>query len=332
MKKWELVNRNPGIPFRSMGSSGSMFVGVGDRGTVMTSTDGRKWTERNPGFAKNLYGITYGNGLFAACGYAGTLLTSPDGINWTKRDSSLSEGLWAIAHSGSLFVVMGRKGAVATSPDGKKWTAGNTGTKTEFRSVCWGNGLFVAAGSSGRIYTSPNGTKWTHQSAPTASNLYSAVFGNGMFVVGGGKGALMSSPDGKTWTKRDPGPGNYFWEGVYVGSKFVLACNRTKFDPSAPVYISSGGKAWKKIYTGSQSHLRGIAAIGSVICAAGDRRTIMYSASASLPPAPEPQHNFKITDTGITVNSTDGAVNSIEIRLKVEVEKDLDTGAIAIGT
>jgi len=69
---------------------GQSFVSVGNRGNIITSSDGISWTKRTSGTPKELYGVTSGNGLFVTVGFFGTILTSPDGITWTERTS----GTW----------------------------------------------------------------------------------------------------------------------------------------------------------------------------------------------------------------------------------------------
>ena len=46
-----------------------LFVSVGWSGTILTSSDGTSWTQRNSGTSEYLYGVTYGNGLFVTVGY-----------------------------------------------------------------------------------------------------------------------------------------------------------------------------------------------------------------------------------------------------------------------
>jgi len=48
---------------------------------------------------KNLYGVTYGNGLFVTVGDSGTILTSTDGTTWTERTSGTSSDLYGITYS-----------------------------------------------------------------------------------------------------------------------------------------------------------------------------------------------------------------------------------------
>ena len=60
---------------------GGQFVAVGDKGTIVTSTDGYNWGSPSLVATGSLYAIAYGNGVFTA---AGTLcLTSADGVAWT---------------------------------------------------------------------------------------------------------------------------------------------------------------------------------------------------------------------------------------------------------
>jgi hypothetical protein len=41
---------------------------VGYSGTILTSSDGTYWTERDSGTSEYLKGVTYGNGLFVVVG------------------------------------------------------------------------------------------------------------------------------------------------------------------------------------------------------------------------------------------------------------------------
>src|SRR5438046_1101683 len=73
----------------------SLLVAVrysGTNGTVVTSTDGVNWLQRQLETHGHLFGITYGNNQFVAVGGdllhgPGTILTSSDGTNWVQRQS-----------------------------------------------------------------------------------------------------------------------------------------------------------------------------------------------------------------------------------------------------
>jgi len=40
-------------------TSSSLYVAVGDSGTILTSSDGTTWTSRTSGTTNTLYGVTY---------------------------------------------------------------------------------------------------------------------------------------------------------------------------------------------------------------------------------------------------------------------------------
>ena len=76
-----------------------LFVTVGDKGTILTSSDGTSWTERISGSSNHLWRVTYGNGLFLTVGDRGTILTSSDGTSWTQRTSGTSKSLRGFTYS-----------------------------------------------------------------------------------------------------------------------------------------------------------------------------------------------------------------------------------------
>src|SRR5207247_2112923 len=47
------------------------------------------WTTRDSGVSADLYGIAHGNNTFVVVGDRGTILTSSDGISWVPRASGL---------------------------------------------------------------------------------------------------------------------------------------------------------------------------------------------------------------------------------------------------
>ena len=108
-----------------------LFVSVGWKGTILTSSDGISWTYRTSGTSNYLDGVTYGNGLFVTVGWKGTILTSPDGTTWTKRSSGISDRLMGVTYGNGLFVTVGWEGTILTSSDGISWdnrTSGTTNT------------------------------------------------------------------------------------------------------------------------------------------------------------------------------------------------------------
>ena len=75
------------MKLRAVTYGNDAFVAVGFSGTILTSSDGNKWTKRKSGTKKHLGNVAFGNGIFVAVGNNGTVLTSPDATSWTKRRS-----------------------------------------------------------------------------------------------------------------------------------------------------------------------------------------------------------------------------------------------------
>ena len=124
----------------------SIFVAVGDGGTILTSTDGVNWTIRTSGTIYWLDGVTCGNNTFVVVGYGGTILTSTDGASWIIRTSGTTKDLYGISFANNTFVTVGDAGTILTSPDGVNWTIRTSGTTTDLNGVTYGNNTFVAVG------------------------------------------------------------------------------------------------------------------------------------------------------------------------------------------
>ena len=196
---WKLSNI--GVQFNSITYSGSLglFVTVGERGIILTSSDGVTWTSQTSGVSVVLYGITYSEslGLFVAVGASGTILTSSDGVTWTSQTSGVSAALWGITYSASLglFVAVGYSGVIITSSDGVTWTSQTSGVSSTLRSVTYSEnlGLFVAVDYSGTILISADGTTWTSQTSGVSVVLNGVTYSEslGLFVVVGASGTII---------------------------------------------------------------------------------------------------------------------------------------------
>src|SRR5262249_1487933 len=62
-------------------------------------------------------------GLFVIVGWNGTILTSSDGKRWRSRDSGISARLEAVFPKKQSFVALAENGARLTSPDGLRWVS-----------------------------------------------------------------------------------------------------------------------------------------------------------------------------------------------------------------
>ncbi len=215
------------------------FVAVGALGQIVTSTNGRQWTEVWNHVAWNLTSITYGSGHFVVGDAAvGSTLISKNGLNW------------------SLYPPLGT---------GLKWSA-----------VAYGNGTFVAFDDSGSGYiaTSVYGYVWAlHRYTPT-EEISGATFGCGTFVAAGetlsSTNNFLSSSTGASWAaSAAPADPSTDWTAVAYGEhRFVavdssgdIAWTTSRADcseaiPSTPLQVSGnvhGGQVWTYMHPATNS-------------------------------------------------------------------------------
>jgi WD40 repeat protein len=190
--------------------------GDNDESLVMTSRDGLVWARQDPGTSNVLHGVTYGAGRFVAVGERGAILSSSDGTNWTRHPTGLNATLRAVASGyqyeiSELLVAVGDGGALFTSPDGVAWTYRSSGTLLDLYCVAGvyptrgDTPAFIAAGPDGIAFVSQLGIAWTAISLPTAGNILAAAgaggAGNhsgGIYGLVGDEGIFFTSPDSYT--------------------------------------------------------------------------------------------------------------------------------------
>ncbi len=191
------------------GSSGNLFIAVGQGGLIVTSPAGDVWTTRTSGTTNQLNKICFGPIPVVAVGNSGTIVTSSDGITWTVRTSGTAQNLNDSFYGNFLYAAVGNSGTIVTSSDLVTWTVRTSGTTQHLRSVTWINSLslYIAVGDNGTIVTSPDGSTWTVRTSGVTDHLKvvvgdSNVNGSRMALAAGDNGILVSSFDGITWTRR----------------------------------------------------------------------------------------------------------------------------------
>ncbi|WP_201376257.1 hypothetical protein [Ktedonobacter robiniae] len=65
---------------------------------------------------RQLDAVTWSGSQFVAVGFKGTLITSPDGKTWTARIIGTVSALINVVWSGSRFVAVGDNGTILASP------------------------------------------------------------------------------------------------------------------------------------------------------------------------------------------------------------------------
>jgi hypothetical protein len=194
----------PTAPIPSTGMNGvaigvvsgfTVFVAVGNGGSIFISGDLLKWIPAKSNTANDLFGVSFINGIFVATGAAGTLLTSPDASTWTPQTSNApsTSALRSVAFgptaSGFRYVAVGDAGTIVTSGDVVKWDPVTPPPLAQnLNSVVFGS-RFVAVGQGGKIAYSDDGLSWSLASAAGSDDLASVIFAPAMYVTVGAAGA-----------------------------------------------------------------------------------------------------------------------------------------------
>ncbi len=257
------------------------YIAVGMGGTVMTSPDLNNWTVRTSGVIHTLRSVASSGSRFVAVGDSAIgepiVISSTDGVTWSVQyrggtcgaescvtPSMLSSVIW----TGTQFIAVGQEiiypggtayALILTSPDGLAWTQhavqaivlGQTGLGSEsgMNSVAWSGKLLVAVGISGDGYpaawTSTDAEAWTLRTVPgyAGQNLRDITWGNGHFVaVGwGGVPAVFTSSDGINWQGNSGDASLPAMNAVTTGVTNYLAVSNTYRE------VSADGLAWAVI-------------------------------------------------------------------------------------
>jgi photosystem II stability/assembly factor-like uncharacterized protein len=261
---------------RDVASNGSLFVAVGDSGSIITSSDGYNWTTRTSGTTANLRSVIWANNIFLAASGDGTTVYSSDGILWTVGSTGGGQPVNALAWNGSVFVAVGVRqysstdgitwtdrtpivnnrtlnavvwsssigrfigvgdsGGLLTSPNGTFWDLGNSGTSTTFRGIEWNGSLLVAVGDNGLIRTSTDATSWTTRSSPVSTNLLHVVWSSSRFYVTGDDTSIIISSSGTTSWALEPTLG-----GATAGRPLFLSSIAADGDLADSRLVAVGG-------------------------------------------------------------------------------------------
>ena len=262
------------------------WVAVGNRGAIVTSSDGVNWASGAAigasGTIENLSAISYGNGQWVAVGAMGTIVNSPDGVTWTPQISGTSVFLYAITYGNGRWVAVGYDDAyeygsavILASSDGVTWTFHGTLTPTPLYGISYGKGLWVGVGydevnAIGTILSSSDGVTWTTR-AYGISAFYSISYGNGQWVAVGWNGTILTSSDGITWTPRNSGSDSFLFGVSYANDQWVAVGS------SGTILTSFDGITWTPHNSGATYGLNGISYGNGTWVAVGWNSTILQS-------------------------------------------------------
>ena len=230
-----------GMGLKSVASNGELFVAVGERGTIVRSSDGNNWSEANFRPADTDFTeVVWGGGRFVAVG-GSTIVSSADGASWERsRTPNWPLNLKGVAWGNDRFVAAGIDGAIALSRDGRRWQrVPQRATPASLLGITWGGGRFVAVGSDGVIVYSADGEHWQRsRDTGTSTELLDVVW-SGERYVAVGEGIILRSSNGKRWDLSRGGvpPPERLNDVVWAGGRFVAVGNR--------ILHSSDGDLWE---------------------------------------------------------------------------------------
>jgi photosystem II stability/assembly factor-like uncharacterized protein len=170
--------------------------------------------------------IIWDGSKYVAVGEKGTIVTSTDGINWKINDNSKQYYLVDVSSNGKADVATGTEGTIMTSTNGKDWSKCDSGMKQTIRSINNNGKMFVAlAYENGKpfIIISEDGTNWKTTYAPNEYKDYSYVLWDGKgFIILGDDSTLVST-DGTSWEKINRNGMTDVNQVIYDGQKYIAA-------------------------------------------------------------------------------------------------------------
>jgi hypothetical protein len=241
---WQRVfPMSAGIDLREVTVLGDQFVGVGDVGLVVTSTDGVHWLDRDAGAYESFTQIENFAGGLLVSGAAGSIFQSSDGANWQHRLVGVTSQ--SLVVTDTVAVAQSSTDAMACyrSTNGRDWERVDL-SFTPSRFMSHQGRLFVLA-QDRQLYTSLDALGWTKiwidgPSEPLFSD--GLPHSNGEVLVTRSaldRLALYRSNDGLTWIRV---AFDVVIQGVYFnGAVFVAVGNEsTRFS-------SPDGQNWQLI-------------------------------------------------------------------------------------
>lgn len=218
-KTWVLSDSSTAGRLNAVTWTGQRFVAVGAAGgevlsgAILSSHDGRTWSDHTPANLRPLYGVAADGSHLVAVGWTGALAESSDGgVTWTVSSlGDVLQGCWFMLRPSFLYAVAGRAGrwvavglvvgdqypgagvSLALQRAGEAWSCRVTELpplQFQFRAVAATLTSFVAAGLGG-IAESRDGLAWEPQLALPSPRLLGIAVGPSRWVAVGEQGALF---------------------------------------------------------------------------------------------------------------------------------------------
>jgi len=217
--------------------SGDNFVAVGERGHVVTSTDGKSWSQAEHVPTRSTLTTVFndGNRLWAG-GHDAVIVTSgDDGRTWTQLyfDPERNQAIMDIYFSDEAHgVAIGSYGLyLYTSDGGKTWEETIIDEESDYHLnnlLSFGDNRWLIAGEAGFSYRSfNNGETWEPIEMPYQGSMWGAIKSSAECVLFYGlRGHVMESCDfGSSWKELDTGSESSISGAAEYDGIILLAAN-----------------------------------------------------------------------------------------------------------
>jgi len=262
--------------------TGTRFVAVGGKGTILESEDGMTWSIAASG--ADLKGLAYDGSRFIAVGDNGRLAVSSDVNTWEYRHAGNDAYyLYDLVWDGSRYLSVGQTYSLY-SDDLILWHASWEGATSTDTAIIWDGSQFVRTGDGimtwdGVTYYTGTSDPWWEWSYFTNTEWFNDLLWDGAaFVAVGDGGVIYTSPDATegSWTARTSGTASDL-EAVAQGVVRLVAVG------AAGTILTSddGGVSWATQNSGVSSALYDVTWSGSQFVAVGYYGRILTSADGS---------------------------------------------------
>jgi len=182
----------------SIAFNNSIFVVVGDNGTIYYSFDLESWSfigDLQKPTTQNLNKVIWDGYRFISVGNNGTIITSQNGINWSIQNNvNVTNNLANIKYYYNLYTLLDTNGNLYYSFDLLTWERRSTNQSNPIRDLIFipslsFDGRYIAVGSAATVmYAEPLYNRATAISSTTNGIVTSAS------IINGGFGYLQTNP------------------------------------------------------------------------------------------------------------------------------------------
>ena len=250
---WEGADPKPTVnDLQGVVAFGDTWVVTGGKGTVLTTSDGKKWNMHQAPTTGILTSVEAFKGRFVATGEDGVIVTSPDGADWTAEASGTIEWLYRVRAFDDQLVAVGQAGTILTSTDGDTWAKRASGTGQWLNDVTQVGDAWYVVGANGTVLTSPDLESWEAKGTISGLSLYGALANDGQLLSVGLEGIILrkeivsrTTPILIRWDRAvaaDGGITNNFGFQGFPGQRFSLdrSVNLKTWEPGPDLELLDG--------------------------------------------------------------------------------------------